>query len=295
MVCVTCGAPGHDTDGRYLCVRHGGVPSADFVAALVGEAEGAARWPERPEHPADRARDADFADAGFAEDELPEPVEETAAARIPEQSRQEPVLPAGLGPLDLGEPDDDELIEDRPPAALRAYTWLFLTVTAVHIVLLVVDVLVLRREDAVLRQYAVEEDYLQAPAAQAVFALVDRVGGAVSAALWVTMLMFAVWFGLVGRVCDRLGRDRRTVLRHWTYIGWRLALIPLVVYLFADAARDEVRPAERFAFVQDSLSVNHTAIMFVSLRIVMLSMLAGFVVVVWRRLSPPPRGDALLF
>ncbi|WP_432972766.1 hypothetical protein [Dactylosporangium sp. CA-233914] len=245
MSCVTCGAPGHDTDGRYLCVRHGGVPSAAFLAALVGEGETTTR-----------------------------PAPEVA----PEETAEH----------------EDEILQDRPPAAMRAYTWLFLAVTAVHAVLLVVDVLVLRREDKALRQYAVEQDYLQATSAQAVFALVDRVGAAVSVALWVTLLMFAVWFGLAGRVVDRMGRDRRTVLRHWTYLGWRLALVPLVVYLFAEAARDEMRPAERFAFVEEALSVNHTAIMFVSLRIVMLAMLAGFVVVVWRRLSPQ-KPDALPF
>ena len=107
-----------------------------------------------------------------------------------------------------------------------------------------------------------------------------------------TLLMFAVWFGVVGRVADRLGHDRRTVLRHWTYLGWRVALVPLVIYLFAEAARAEVRPSDRFAFVQEALAVNHTAIMFVSLRIVMLGLLAAFVVVVWRRLNPA-REDVL--
>lgn len=270
MVCVTCGAPGHDTDGRYLCVRHGGVPSAAFVAALVGDGDGAARWPER------------LADAV----EWPEAARE-AGPRIPEQSRHEPADPLALADMS----DDDEVGPDRAPAGLRAFTWLLLTVTVVHIVLLVVDVLVLRREDAVLRAYAAAEHTLHSPASQAVFALVERVGSAVTIALWVTLLMFAVWFGAVGRVADRLGRDRRTVLRHWTYLGWRLALIPLVVYLFADAARDEARPSERLAFVEEALAVNHTAIMFVSLRIVMLAMLAGYVTVVWRRLNPRNRDD----
>ncbi|WP_426504096.1 hypothetical protein ACPPVO_41685 [Dactylosporangium sp. McL0621] len=285
---MTCGAPGHDTNGRYLCIRHGGVPSAEFVAALVGEGDGAARWPDR----------------------LPGRVEPTA--RIPEQSRDEPDLsdlpglPDPFPPLEREEraghderydrdEDDDEVIDDHPPVALRAFTWIFLTVTAVHIVLLVVDVLVLRREDAVLRLYAFDEHSLRDPGAQAVFALVDRVGSAVGIALWVTLLLFAVWFGVVGRVADRLGRDRRSVLRHWTYLGWRLALIPLVVYLFAEAARTEARPAERLAFVEDALAVNHTAIMFVSLRVVMLALLAGFVLVVWRRLNPPARDELLPF
>ncbi|MFD0576451.1 hypothetical protein [Dactylosporangium darangshiense] len=186
----------------------------------------------------------------------------------------------------LDELDAIDELEEKPPAALRVYTWLFVVVTTLHAVLLVVDVLVLRREDAVLRAYEVEPSTLDRPATQAVFALVDRVGEAVTVALWVTLLMFAVWFGVVGRVTDRLGHDRRTVLRHWTYLGWRLALIPLVVYLFAEAARDEGRPADRSAFVAEALSVNHTAIMFASLRIVMLGLLCAFVVVVWRRLNP---------
>jgi len=263
MVCVTCGAPGHDTDGRYLCIRHGGVPSAAFVAALVGEA----RWPDRlPDRP----------------DPVPP---------IPEQARPEPEE------LELASVFDglDDDLDDRPPAALRAFTWGFLTVTAVHIVLLVVDVLVLRREDEVLRAYALDERSVRESGAHAVFALVDRVGSAVGIALWVTLLLFAVWFGVVGRVADRLGRDRRTVLRHWTYLGWRLALIPLIVYLFAEATRTQARPSERLAFVQDALAVNHTAVMFVSLRIVMLALLAGFVLVVWRRLHPPARDELLPF
>ncbi|WP_433045064.1 hypothetical protein [Dactylosporangium sp. CS-033363] len=222
---------------------------------------------------------------GEAPDWLPE------GARIPEQTRQEPEL---FEPEIAEFAEYDDVIEDRPPVALRAFTWVMLTVTVLHLVLLVVDVLVLRREDAVLGEYATEAGSMQEPAAQAVFALVDRVGSAVGIALWVTLLMFAVWFGVVGRVADRLGRDRRTVLRHWTYLGWRLALIPLVVYLFAEAARDEVRPTERLAFVADAIAANHTAIVFVSLRMLMLGLLAWFVVVVWRRLNPP-RDDALPF
>ncbi|MEV6929790.1 hypothetical protein AB0M46_35595 [Dactylosporangium sp. NPDC051485] len=182
--------------------------------------------------------------------------------------------------------DEFDEIEDRPPAALRVYTWLFVVVVALHAVLLLVDVLVLRREDQVLRAYAAEPDTIDRPSTTAVFALVDRVAGAVTVALWVTLLMFAVWFGVVGRVSDRLGRDRRSVLRHWTYLGWRLTLVPLVIYLFIEAARDEVHPSDRAGFVAKALAVNHTAIMFASLRIVMLVLLGAFVVVVWRRLNP---------
>ncbi|GAA4262510.1 hypothetical protein GCM10022255_099420 [Dactylosporangium darangshiense] len=250
MHCVTCGAPGHDTRGAILCVHHGGVPSAAFVAALVG-GQPPSPLPNQPPNP--------WLTPTKAPDEVLDRLDELDAI--------------------------DEL-EEKPPAALRVYTWLFVVVTTLHAVLLVVDVLVLRREDAVLRAYEVEPSTLDRPATQAVFALVDRVGEAVTVALWVTLLMFAVWFGVVGRVTDRLGHDRRTVLRHWTYLGWRLALIPLVVYLFAEAARDEGRPADRSAFVAEALSVNHTAIMFASLRIVMLGLLCAFVVVVWRRLNP---------
>jgi hypothetical protein len=205
------------------------VPSADYVAALVGTAE--------PE---------------------PAPVQD----------------------------DEDDELEEKPPRALQVYTWLFLVVTILHAVLLVVDVLVLRREDAVLRAYELEPSTLERPATQAVFALVDRVGEAVTVALWITLLMFAVWFGVIGRIADRLGHDRRWVMRHWTYLGWRLALVPLVIYLFAEAARDGARPADRTAFVAEALSVNHTGIMFASLRIVMLVLLGSYTVVVWRRLNP---------
>jgi hypothetical protein len=266
MSCVTCGAPGHDTGGTALCIRHGGVPSAAFVAALVGEPDGAGvRWPDRAVTPAapDEAGDDTSDGTSYAGDDT--------------ANRSD-------------EPTDDpaEEFDDRPPAALRAYTWLFLAVTAVHIALLLVDVLVLRREDMVLRRFEVEPASLELPATQAVFALVDRVAGAATVALWVTLLMFAVWFGVVGRVAERLGHDRQELLRHWTYLGWRVALVPLVVYLFVEAARQEPRPEERSAFVAEALAVNHTAIMFASLRVVMLALLAGFVVVVWRRLSPRP-------
>ncbi|MFG2044149.1 hypothetical protein [Dactylosporangium sp. NPDC048998] len=293
MPCVTCGAPGHDTGGTFLCIRHGGVPSAAFVAALVGGADGGG-----PRRASDRTpAEADEPDVGGPW--LPD-LPDVALPRWPDERVGAATGAAGrttTGP-GTGEPDgvaeEIEEIEDRPPAGVRVYTWLFVAVTTLHAVLLVVDVLVLRREDEVLRRYATEPASIDRPSAVAVFELVDRVAGAVTVALWVTLLMFAVWFGIVGRVADRQGRDRRAVLRHWTYLGWRLALVPLVLYLFADAARDETGPADRTAFVAEALTANHTTAMFTSLRIVMLGLLTAFVVVVWRRLNPhepgaPPR------
>jgi hypothetical protein len=236
MPCVTCGAPGHDTRGAILCVQHGGVPSAAYVAALVGGG-------------------------------VPEPA------------------PA-VAPPDEDDLDDIDELDERPPRALRVYTWLFVVVTALHGALLGVDVLVLRREDAVLRAYEADVETLERPATGAVLELVDRLGEAVTVALWVTLLMFAVWFGVVGRVADRLGHDRRWLLRHWTYLGWRLSLVPLVVYLFVEAARDDVRPGDPEAFVAEALTTNHTAVLFACLRIVMLALLGAYAVVVWRRLNP---------
>ncbi|MGI5242760.1 hypothetical protein [Dactylosporangium sp. CA-139066] len=191
---------------------------------------------------------------------------------------------ADLVPDELDAELDD--LDARPPTALRAYTWLFVVVTALHTALLAVDVLVLRREDAVLRAYEVDAATLERPGTAAVFALVERLGEAVTVALWVTLLMFAVWLGVVGRVADRLGHDRRLLMRHWTYLGWRMTLIPLVIYLFIEAARDDVRPADPAAFVAEALTANHTAIMFASLRIVMLVLLGSYTVIVWRRLNP---------
>ncbi|MER7007092.1 hypothetical protein ABT297_29195 [Dactylosporangium sp. NPDC000555] len=290
---MTCGASGHDTGGTFLCIRHGGVPSAAFVAALVGGADagGQRRAPGRtPAEPGEP-------DVGGPW--LPD-LPDGALPRWPDARVDEAPGVAGraaIGP-GAGEPDgvaeEIEEIEDRPPAGMRVYTWLFVAVTALHAVLLVVAVLVLRREDEVLRRYAAEPASIDRPSAAAVFELVDRVAGAVTVALWVTLLMFAVWFGIVGRVADRQGRDRRALLRHWTYLGWRLALVPLVVYLFVEAARDETGPADRTAFVAEALTANHTAAVFAWLRIVMLALLTAFVVVVWRRLNPresamPPR------
>ncbi|WP_432825257.1 hypothetical protein [Dactylosporangium sp. CA-092794] len=232
---MTCGAPGHATRGINLCVRHGGVPSAAYLAALVG-------------------------DPGPGPDETV--ADEAAAA------------------------EDFEELPDRPPVALRAYTWLFLAVTALHVALLVLDLWVLGRQDTLLRRWEADPAGADQPAGGSILDLADRVAGAVTVALWVTLLMFAVWFGLVGRAADRLGRDRRTVLRHWTYLGWRLALVPLVLYLIAEAARDETRPQDPAAFVAEALTVGHTAAMFAALRIVMLALLCAFVLVVWRRLNP---------
>jgi hypothetical protein len=237
MPCATCGAPGHDTRGAILCVYHGGVPSAAYLAALVGGGE-------------------------------PDPAP----------------VPPDID--DVDDVDDLDELEERPPRALRVYTWLFVVVTTLHAALLVVDVLVLRRQDAVLRAYEADAATLDRPGTGAVFELVDRVGEVVTVALWVTLLMFALWFGVAGRVADRLGRDRRWVLRHWTYLGWRMALVPLVVHLFIEAARDDTPPADPGAFVADALTTNHTEVLFLSLRIVMLALLGAYAVIVWRRLNP---------
>ncbi|MEV8513636.1 hypothetical protein [Dactylosporangium sp. NPDC051484] len=278
MPCVTCGAPGHDTGGTFLCIRHGGVPSAAFVAALVG---GPRRGPDRmPAEPG-------VPDAGGPW--LPD-LPDVALPRWPDARVGE--APGATGRETIGPSGAEEIeeIEDRPPARLRVYTWLFVVVTALHAVLLVGNVLVLRREDEVLRRYAAEPSSIDRPSAGAVFEFVDRLAGAVTVALWVTLLMFAVWFGVIGRVADRQGRDRRALLRHWTYPGWRLALVPLVVYLFVEAARDEAGPADRTAFVAEALAANHAAVIFTLLRIVMLALLTAFVVVVWRRLNPRESG-----
>jgi hypothetical protein len=234
MYCVTCGAPGYATGDTHLCVRHGGVPSAAAVAALVGGPEPA--WPDEA--------------------------------------------------LDPPEPDGgEEPAEDRAPAGWQAFTWLFVIVSAVHAVLLGMHVWALRGEDAVLRRYLDEPRSIAGPDSRAVLDLVAWAADAVTVALWAYLLVLAVWFGVVGRVAARLGLDRGAVLRHWTYLLWRLMLIPLALYLLADAAQAMPGTEDRAAYVAAALAANHTAIVFDGLRIVMLGLLGAFVVVVWRRLS----------
>jgi hypothetical protein len=183
----------------------------------------------------------------------------------------------------------------RPSQLWQAFTWLFVGLTAAHALILMVNIWALLREDAVIERFAADPKSVQSPAALAVFDLVEGIAGLLSTGLWVYLIVFVLWFATVGRVATRLGHDRRLVLRHWTYLVWRVSIVPLLVFAVI-AGRQAVPGAEdRVAFRDAVLGINHTAIAFSIGRIATLGLLVAFTVIVWRRLSRAEAEEEALF
>ncbi|UWP86207.1 hypothetical protein Dfulv_18975 [Dactylosporangium fulvum] len=222
-LCVRCGAPGYPVPGDGpgpCCARHGGVPSAAEVAALV----------------------------------------------------------AGAGPR-------------RPAWWWRVCTWLFVAVTVIHIGLLAVHIRVLRRAVAVAERFVEDPGAITHPDVAAVLDLAQLLANVLRDGLWVYLVLFVLWFATVGREATRLGHDRHAVLRHWTYHLWRITLVPLIVavVLAGRVLPDDADPA---AFRDAVVAAGTTATAFNALRIVALTLVVGYAVVVWRRLGATRRRGA---
>lgn len=137
-------------------------------------------------------------------------------------------------------------------------------------------------------------------------------------ALWAYLTMFLVWFVTVGGIATRLGHDKRIVLRHWTVLVWRVALLPTLAFtllsdpastdlsLTADSASGADAAAASAAVsagasvgasvgasavAEASLAVNQAAIAFSTAQVLTTALLVAYTAIVWRRLRPVPLPD----
>ncbi|MET7399195.1 hypothetical protein ABZS66_37505 [Dactylosporangium sp. NPDC005572] len=175
----------------------------------------------------------------------------------------------------------------RSPWWWQAFTWLLVVATVGHMATLVVQIVALRRESALVARYPDDPDALDGPDADRVFELVHDLGEGLRTGLWAFLIMLILWIGTIARVAGRLGHDRRVILHHWTYLAWRVALVPLLVFVLIDMRHDLPDPSDRAAFSAAVLSANSTSVAFAAFRIAALALLLAYVLIVWYRLRGP--------
>ncbi|WP_327011020.1 hypothetical protein OHA72_29375 [Dactylosporangium sp. NBC_01737] len=153
----------------------------------------------------------------------------------------------------------------------------FAALGVAHVALQAMNIWALRRADAVIDDVATLSRTEVADALR----LTSATGPLARDGLWVYLTLFLLWLLMIGAVATRLGFDRRTVLRHWTILVWRVALVPTLVFALLAGHSD---PAD-WAAVR---AVNQNAIAFSATHILTTALLVGYTTVVWRRLRPVP-------
>lgn len=99
--------------------------------------------------------------------------------------------------------------------------------------------------------------------------------------LWAWLILFMLWFLMIGAVAERLGFDRRAVLRHWTILVGRVALVPTLVFAALSGPPDGVDQGTGNAIAASMAHILTTAL------------LVAYAVIVWRRLRPAPLPELL--
>jgi hypothetical protein len=162
-----------------------------------------------------------------------------------------------------------------PSPLWRLLTAVFAAAGALQAAAQAVNIWALRRADAAVVEVAT------LPRAEVADALrLASVTGALARdGLWAYLILFMLWFLTVGAVATRLGHDRRVLLRHWTILVWRVALVPTLAFSLLAAHPD---PADWEAV----RAVNQVAIAFSATHILTTALLVAYTGVVWRRLRP---------
>lgn len=158
----------------------------------------------------------------------------------------------------------------------------FAALGAAQAALQAVNIWALRRADTVIDHVAT------LPRAEVADALrsASAAGSLARDGLWGHLTLFLLWFLMIGAVATRLGFDRRAVLRHWTILVWRVALVPTLVFSILAA---KPGPSDWEAI----RAVNQNAVAFSVTHILTTALLVAYTVVVWRRLRPKPLPELL--
>ncbi len=153
----------------------------------------------------------------------------------------------------------------------------FAALGAAQAALQAVHIWTLRRTDAIIDQVTTLPSDQVADALRSTAAS----GELARDGLWGYLTLFLLWFLMIGAVATRLGFDRRTVLRHWTILVWRVALVPTLVFAILAGKPD---PTDWDAI----RAVNANAIAFSVAHILTTALLVAYTVIIWRRLRPEP-------
>ncbi|MEV4508364.1 hypothetical protein AB0K00_05340 [Dactylosporangium sp. NPDC049525] len=158
----------------------------------------------------------------------------------------------------------------------------FAALGAVQACLQAVNIWALQRADAVI------DDVSTLPRTEVAdtFRVASAAGSLARDGLWAYLLLFVLWFLMIGAVATRLGFDRHTVLRHWTILVWRVALVPTLVFSVLAGHLD---PTDWDA----ARAVNQNAVAFSAAHILTTALLVAYTTIVWRRLRPAPLPELL--
>jgi hypothetical protein len=175
------------------------------------------------------------------------------------------------------------------PGWWQALTWGLVVVAGGYIALIGMRIWALAHEDTIANELVANPQSIDRAAVGRFVALLTSLDQYYSALLFVYLAAFMVWITTVGRVVTRLGHNRRTVMRHWTYIAWRVTLIPVI--LLAVVIRPDPLPSfdDPAAFRDAVVGINQTQIVYSLARLVTLGLFIAAVVVIWNRVRRPTR------
>jgi hypothetical protein len=173
------------------------------------------------------------------------------------------------------------------PGWWQALTWGLVAVALGYVGLIGVRIWALAHEDGIVDQLAADPRSIDPVALERFLTFVASVDHYYSALLFVYLVFFLAWIVTVHRVVTRLGHDRRAVLRHWTFIVWRVTMVPVV--LLAVAIRPGAVPdvEDRAAFRDAVVGINQNQIVYSVVRLASLFLFLAAVIVIWNRVRRP--------
>ncbi|MEV6924934.1 hypothetical protein AB0M46_10545 [Dactylosporangium sp. NPDC051485] len=164
-------------------------------------------------------------------------------------------------------------------------TWAFVALSVVYIGLLLADIGVLAAADTIVDRAADDPASMLTAASARVLRLGDQLNSLTLVWIWVYLAGFIAWTAFSRRRAQRLGYDRRQVLRHWTFVAWRLSLV--LVFAMSLVVANRKLPANTdMATLRDAfIGHSHALMGYTAVRIAMIGLLSSYVIIVWRRLT----------
>lgn len=177
------------------------------------------------------------------------------------------------------------------PAWWHLLTWALVVAVVGYVGLIGVRIWALVHEDALVDELLANPGTVGGGAVDRFFAGVRLLDAVYGTLIFIYLAMFLLWIFSVRRVLTRLGHDRRTVFRHWTFVAWRLALIPVIVLAVLLRPGQLPDSADRLAFHDAVITANQHQMLYSAARLIMLGLLIAAIVTVWNRArttSQPP-------
>lgn len=169
------------------------------------------------------------------------------------------------------------------PAWWHVLTWALIVAAVGYIGLIGVRIWALSHEDAIVEDLLANPGAVDGGATDRFFAGVRLLDAVYGALIFIYLAIFLTWIVSARRVLTRLGHDRRAVFGHWTFVAWRIALIPVIV--LAVVLRPEPLPdsADRHAFHDAVITANQHQMLYSAARLIVLGLLIAAILTVWNR------------